>query len=313
MRANKVTISVKEVIKSYGKVKVVDNISFEIGGGEFVALLGHNGAGKTTTIEMLEGLCKPDAGEIKLFNRTWDNEKDYIIRHIGVSLQETHFQEKVTVKEIVELFAGFYRLGNNRVSEVLELTRLNEKRHNYIESLSGGLKQRLVLALGILHYPRILLLDEPTMGLDPVSRREIWQILEDMRSFLDMSLLLTTHYMDEASELCERIMIMKQGKIVLDGKLNVLLNDYLNMDIIEFDVAEPIYDLKLDDLLINQEWKSGKMRLLVNNINIALPKLYRYMEERGQTVTGLECKQPILEDLYFAIHANGILPMGLNR
>jgi ABC-2 type transport system ATP-binding protein len=218
-------IEVTSVFKSFKDVQAVRGISLSIQFGEFVALLGPNGAGKTTMVEMMEGLRKPDSGEIKVMGKTWENHENELRKIIGISLQETRFAEKLSVYETLRLFAGFFELGSPRVEEIIGLTGLEEKRKSMVGTLSGGQRQRLALAVSLLNRPKILFLDEPTTGLDPHLRFDFWSILKELKSQGDTTLILTTHYMEEAETLCDRIIIMDEGVILREGKLDELLGD----------------------------------------------------------------------------------------
>jgi len=218
-------IEVKDVFKSFKDVHAVRGISLAIQPGEFVALLGPNGAGKTTLVEMMEGLRKPDRGEILLQGKNWKKHEKELRKIIGLSLQETRFTEKLTVRETLILFASFFGLGSERVNEVIELTGLESKQRSQTGALSGGQRQRLALAVALLNTPQILFLDEPTTGLDPHSRLDLWNILNDLKKRGETTLILTTHYMEEAESLCDRIIIIDEGKILREGKLEDLLDE----------------------------------------------------------------------------------------
>lgn len=218
-------IKVKDVYKSFKDVHAVRGISFEIHPGEFVALLGPNGAGKTTTVEMMEGLKHPDSGEILLQGKSWQKNEKELRAIIGLSLQETRFSEKLTITETLRLFASFFRLGDKRVNEIIELTGLESKQKSMVGTLSGGQRQRLALGVALLNTPQILFLDEPTTGLDPHSRLDLWKILNGLKEEGKTTLILTTHYMEEAESLCDRIIIIDEGKILKDGKLEDLLDE----------------------------------------------------------------------------------------
>ncbi|NDP21832.1 MAG: ABC transporter ATP-binding protein [Paludibacter sp.] len=219
-------VEVSKVKKSFKEVHAVKSVDLLIKPGEFVGLLGPNGAGKTTLVEMIEGLQKPDEGVIKIAGKTWKSNQGEIHKLIGLSLQETKFIDRLTVFETTQLFASFYNLGTNRVNEVIELVELQEKKKSYVNNLSGGQRQRLALGISLLNKPLILLLDEPTTGLDPHARRGIWTILKNLKDEKNTSLILTTHYMDEAEFLCDRIIIMDQGNILADDTLENLLQKY---------------------------------------------------------------------------------------
>jgi ABC-2 type transport system ATP-binding protein len=219
-------IEVCNVHKSFKTVHAVRGVTLNIMPGQFAALLGPNGAGKTTLVEMIEGIQKPDKGEIRILGMSWKGGHEKELRKIiGLSLQETRYIEKLTTSETLRLFGSFFGLGIDRVEEVLHLTGLEEKRKAYTINLSGGQRQRLALAIALINHPRILLLDEPTTGLDPNARREIWEILRNLRKSSDTSMILTTHYMEEAQQLCEQIVIIDQGMILREGTLEQLLRE----------------------------------------------------------------------------------------
>jgi ABC-2 type transport system ATP-binding protein len=216
-------VEVRQVYKSFKDVKAVRGVDLTIQRGEFLALLGPNGAGKTTLVEMIEGIQFPDKGEIYIDNKQWKHHQHEIHKIIGLSLQETHFIEKLTAFETMQLFASFYRLNSKRGNEVMHLVGLEEKRNAFVKNLSGGQRQRLALGVALLNQPQLLLLDEPTTGLDPNARREIWQILLQLKKDFNTSLILTSHYMEEAEFLCSRIIIMDKGEILSQGTLQEIL------------------------------------------------------------------------------------------
>jgi ABC-2 type transport system ATP-binding protein len=223
-------IEVKNVWKSFKTVQAVKGINLQIPKGQFTALLGPNGAGKTTLVEMIEGIQKPDTGEITITGKHWKGNEDELHRIIGLSLQETRFIDKLRVTETLQLFASFFNLGKERVNEIIEMVGLEEKRKSYVVNLSGGQRQRLAIGIALLNSPTILLLDEPTTGLDPNARREIWDILHRLREVSETSMILTTHYMEEAENLCDYIVIMHNGVILREGTLDQLLREAKNLD-----------------------------------------------------------------------------------
>jgi ABC-2 type transport system ATP-binding protein len=223
-------IEVKEVWKSFKTVQAVKGISLNIPKGQFVALLGPNGAGKTTLVEMIEGIQKPDKGEITIMGKHWKGNEDELHRIIGLSLQETRFIDKLRVTETLQLFASFFNLGKDRVNEIIDIIGLEEKRRSYIVNLSSGQRQRLAIGIALINTPSVLLLDEPTTGLDPNARREIWDILQKLKMVSETSMILTTHYMEEAEKLCDYIIIMDNGVILREGTLNQLLVESRTLD-----------------------------------------------------------------------------------
>jgi ABC-2 type transport system ATP-binding protein len=218
-------IEVRDVWKSFKTVEAVKGVNISIPSGQFVALLGPNGAGKTTLVEMIEGIQKPDRGEITIMGKRWKGNEDELHRIIGISLQETRFIDKLRVSETLMMFASFFNMGKQRVEEIMNIVGLEEKRRSYVVNLSGGQRQRLALGISLINSPSILLLDEPTTGLDPNARREIWEILHSLKQSSGTSMILTTHYMEEAENLCDYIIIMDHGIVLKEGTMNQLLGD----------------------------------------------------------------------------------------
>ena len=223
-------IEVNNVWKSFKTVQAVKGISLKIPRGQFTALLGPNGAGKTTLVEMIEGIQKPDKGEITITGKHWRGNEDELHRIIGLSLQETRFIDKLRVTETLQLFASFFNLGRERINEIIDIVGLEEKKRSYVVNLSGGQRQRLAIGIALINTPAILLLDEPTTGLDPNARREIWDILHRLKRVSETSMILTTHYMEEAENLCDYIVIMHNGDILREGTLSQLLQEARTLD-----------------------------------------------------------------------------------
>src|SRR3989442_5894875 len=228
-------IQCRDLRKTYdGKVEAVRGLNLAIESGECFGLLGPNGAGKTTTIEILEGLLAPTSGEVTVLEQTWKAHERELREQIGISLQETRLSEKLTVRETIELFASFYR-EPRRGSEVLEALQLEEKADSWVGKLSGGQRQRLAVATALVGSPKVLFLDEPTTGLDPQSRRQLWEII---RAFQQSggTVLLTTHYMDEAERLCDRLAIVDHGQIIAEGTPADLIDRLGGHHMVEFQV-----------------------------------------------------------------------------
>jgi len=214
-------VTCSNLIKRYGDVVAVDRLSLEVARGECFGLLGPNGAGKTTTIEILEGLLEPDAGDVHILGLTWRGHESELRQRIGTQLQETQLADKLTVEETLRLFRSFYRDGPT-VDELLAMVELESKRTSWVSKLSGGQKQRLSVACAMAGRPALLFLDEPTTGLDPQSRRQLWQLLAEFRSE-GGTILLTTHYMDEAETLCDRVAIVDHGRVIAEGSPRELI------------------------------------------------------------------------------------------
>jgi len=298
-------VTLNEVTKRFRDVTAVDSISLQLDKGTFLALLGPNGAGKTTLVEMIEGLQQPDAGKIKLFGKKWQGNEDFLHHQLGISLQETRFIDKLTVAETLRLFASFYGLKFTRITEVIQLTGLEEKAGAYTVNLSGGQRQRLALAIALLNKPSLLLLDEPTTGLDPSSRRELWHILLGLKRDFGTTLVLTTHYMEEAAFLCDEIIIMDHGKFLAKGSLENLLFEHDKGEIIEFSLQERPQHLNifLDGHLRESSWDSESRKgwLLVNDIVSTLPGFMDFISQCGFHLTSFECRKMTLEDLFISL------------
>ncbi len=201
--------------KRYGDVVAVDGLTLHVRRGECFGLLGPNGAGKTTTIEILEGLLPQDAGDVEILGRRWSRDERELRERLGIHLQETQLSDKLTVEEMLRLFRSFYRRGRP-VGELLQIVELESKRRSRVGALSGGQKQRLSLACALAGNPDLLFLDEPTTGLDPQSRRQLWDVLARFRAD-GRTILLTTHYMDEAQTVCDRVAVVDHGKLIALG------------------------------------------------------------------------------------------------
>jgi ABC-2 type transport system ATP-binding protein len=278
-------LEIKDLTKRYGDLVAVNKISFSIEKGEIFGLLGPNGAGKTTTVEMIEGLRKPDSGQIKICGIDALAEPEKIKGLIGAQLQSTTIYDQVSIKEVVDLFGSYY---DNSVptQELLELVSLTEKKDAYYRTLSGGQKQRVAMALALVNDPAVLFLDEPTTGLDPQARRNVWGIITDLRD-RGKTIILTTHYMEEAEKLCKRVGIIDQGNIIALDKPAALIAvtgldstiEFSSDDIRAEDVFKDIFDsgtsFERDDnrYIISSKDSSGVLKKLTqaadgNNIEI---------------------------------------------
>jgi ABC-2 type transport system ATP-binding protein len=208
--------------KRYGDVVAVDGLSLTVQRGECFGLLGPNGAGKTTTIEILEGLLEPDQGEVEVLGLRWRTHAVELRQRLGIQLQETQLADKLTVAETIRLFRSFYHRGRT-VDDLMQVVELEGKRDSWVIKLSGGQKQRLALACALAGAPDLLFLDEPTTGLDPQSRRQLWGVLERFRAG-GGTIVLTTHYMDEAQVLCDRVAIVDHGRVIALGTPQELIS-----------------------------------------------------------------------------------------
>ena len=298
-------IEVKDVYKSFKNVHAVRGIDLHIYKGQFTAILGPNGAGKTTLVEMIEGIQKPDKGEIYIMGKQWAGNETVLHNIIGLSLQETYYIDKLTVWETLKLFASFYGLGKERCSEVMDLVGLEEKRKAYVVNLSGGQRQRLALGIALLNSPQILLLDEPTTGLDPLARREIWSILSDLKKQSQTSLILTTHYMEEAEQLCDNIIIIDHGKILKEGTLRELLLESNGENVIAFSFEDnyisPSFLLTDERFRIKWDDVQKQGTAVLSSIENELPDFLNFLQSHNMRLKNLECKRKTLDDLFISL------------
>jgi ABC-2 type transport system ATP-binding protein len=226
------------LVKRYDGVTAVDGLELEVAAGECFGLLGPNGAGKTTTVEICEGLLEPTAGDVEVLGLRWKTHERELREKIGISLQETHLPDKLTVGENVALFRSFYKQGRAG-DEVLELVSLREKKGAWTEKLSGGQKQRLAVACALVSDPELLFLDEPTTGLDPQSRRQLWDVVLGFKA-RGRTVLLTTHYMDEAERLCDRVAVVDKGRVIALGTPKGLIDSLGGNMVVELATEEPV-------------------------------------------------------------------------
>lgn len=298
-------IEVKQVKKYFKDVKAVDGVDLSIKRGEYLALLGPNGAGKTTLVEMIEGLLHPDSGDILIGGINRKQAHQQLQHLLGISLQETRFIDKLNVWETLKLFGSFYDLKSDQLEYVLELVNLKEKRKAFTVNLSGGQRQRLALGVSLLNEPPILILDEPTTGLDPTARHEIWDILLRLKREKNTTMILTTHYMEEAEKLCDRIVVLDQGKVLAKGSLKELL-DERNMDeAVVFSFTEPCAALPLEHCpgFVKLEWEANRVsgKILVKDIVGFLPEFLAVVKSYGLELKALECRKMTLDDLFIAM------------
>ena len=297
------TLQVRNLRKAYRDVVAVDGLDLEVRSGECFGLLGPNGAGKTTTIEICEGLNTPDQGEVVVLGRRW-GEHDHDLRELlGISLQETQFSEKLTVEETIQLFRSFYREGATP-DAVLAMVQLQEKARSRVGALSGGQKQRLALACALVGDPELLFLDEPTTGLDPQSRRQLWELIEGFKAD-GRSILLTTHYMEEAERLCDRVAIVDHGRMIALGTPAELIAQLRAEHVLEFALAG---NTSIDENLLRQldgvcaaDRRNGTYRLQVEELHRAMPALLNELRQQGAQLAELKTHSATLEDVFVSL------------
>jgi ABC-2 type transport system ATP-binding protein len=296
-----IAVRCQGLVKRYADVTAVDGLNLEVRRGECFGLLGPNGAGKTTTIEILEGLTEPDAGEVEILGTSWARDGSSLRERMGISLQETQLTEKLTVGETIRLFRSFYHQG--RAPEaVLSQLALDEKRDARVGKLSGGQKQRLAVACALVGDPEVLFLDEPTTGLDPQSRLQLWQIVMDFRA-QGGTVLLTTHYMDEAERLCDRVAIVDRGKVIALGTPPALISSLHAANVIEFAAEPEIAEAVLRALpgVTEPHRRGPNWSLPVGSLAETVPALLDTIEGSGAKLVNLSTHRATLEDLFVAL------------
>jgi ABC-2 type transport system ATP-binding protein len=287
-------------------VDAVNGLNLRVGTGECFGLLGPNGAGKTTTIEILEGLLPFDSGTVEILGRNWGRHDDDIKQRIGISLQETRLPEKLTVREVLTLFRSFYRQGLSP-DAVMRQVSLEEKAKTWTKKLSGGQRQRLAVACALVGDPELVFLDEPTTGLDPSSRRQLWELIRGFRA-RGRTVLLTTHYMDEAERLCDRVAIVDRGRLIACDTPHQLIASLGGEHVVEFSLVEPngfvaaaanvlgslpaVRHLRVD---------GDQFSLRVEEPHVALPALLNCLEHHHQRLASLTTRHASLEDVFVAL------------
>lgn len=305
-------VAVRGLRKRYADVSAVDGLNLEIATGECFGLLGPNGAGKTTTIEICEGLTRADDGDVVILGRRWDTDEHELRERLGIQLQETQLADKLTVRETVRLFRSFYERGRS-VEDVIRLVQLEEKRDGRVGKLSGGQKQRLAIACAIVGDPDLLFLDEPTTGLDPQSRRQVWDLVEEFKR-MGRTILLTTHYMDEAERLCDRVAIVDHGKVIALGTPRDLIASLGAEQVVEFVLVgeSGVEALKADTLCRLDGVRGarhtgidadGVWELRVAELHRTVPALLAELARRDLHLAQLRTHSATLEDVF--VHLTG--------
>jgi ABC-2 type transport system ATP-binding protein len=284
-------------------VDAVNGLDLEVHSGECFGLLGPNGAGKTTTIEILEGLLPATAGYVEILGRHWGEDDDALRQRLGISLQETRLAEKLTVEETLTLFRSFYHQGSTPAA-VMEQVSLTEKARAYVGKLSGGQRQRLAVACALIGDPELLFLDEPTTGLDPQSRRQLWDILRTFRG-QGRTILLTTHYMDEAERLCDRVAIVDHGRVIALGSPAELIARLGGEHFIEFafnnGATIPDGELRSLPAVMAVRHEDEAYSLAVTAPHIAIPALLQRVQEGGLDLARLTTRHASLEDVFVSL------------
>jgi ABC-2 type transport system ATP-binding protein len=300
MRADGSALRVSGLRKRYKDVVAVDGIDLEVRAGECFGLVGPNGAGKTTTIEICEGLTARDAGDVDVLGMRWETDAPALRQRLGIQLQETQLTDKLTVLETLRLFRSFYRQGSTPET-VIALVQLQEKRDARIATLSGGQKQRLALACALVGDPELLFLDEPTTGLDPQARRQLWDLIGEFRR-TGRTTLLTTHYMEEAERLCDRVAIVDRGKVIAMDTPDRLVASIGAGHVVEFPadstVAVDLEAFRRVDGVRDARMEDGTVRVQVKDLQRVLPPLLEEVRRQQIPLAELRTHSATLEDVF---------------
>ena len=314
MAPTEAAVSCAGVVKRYGDVLAVAGLDLEVRRGECFGLLGPNGAGKTTTIEILEGLLAPDAGRVRVLGCAWGRDDGALRARLGIHLQESQLDDKLSVVETLRLFRSFYPRGRS-VDDVIGLLELDGKRRSWVAKLSGGQRQRLAVACALVGDPELLFLDEPTTGLDPQSRRQLWGLLERYRAE-GGTILLTTHYMDEAHALCDRVAIVDRGRIVAEGSPDELVLSIGAPHVVEVSFAggatagpadreERLSGLP-DVVSVRAGGAADAWTVTARSLHRTLPALAGLAAGAGVEIETLATRTATLEDVFVALTGHGL-------
>ncbi|HTB75653.1 MAG TPA: ABC transporter ATP-binding protein [Polyangiaceae bacterium] len=299
------------LVKKYERGPLaLDGLDLEVQVGECFGLLGPNGAGKTTTVEILEGLLEPTAGEVEVLGMRWSSDERALRERLGVSLQETHLPDRLAVREVLTLFRSFFRRGRDP-DELLRAVSLVEKAGAFYDKLSGGQKQRLAVACALVGDPELLFLDEPTTGLDPQSRLQLWDVIAEFKR-QGRTVLLTTHYMEEAERLCDRVAVVDRGKVIALGSPRELIASLGGQDVIEV-TLEGGADAALDPQSVSGlpgvhgvRRTASSFALAVDPLHVALPALVDHLRASGLRLERLATRHATLEDVFVSITGRGL-------
>ncbi|HET7220242.1 MAG TPA: ABC transporter ATP-binding protein [Vicinamibacterales bacterium] len=297
-------LRVRDLRKRYKDVVAVDGIELSVRAGECLGLLGPNGAGKTTIIEICEGLTEPDSGDVEVLGLHWGKDSNALRQRLGIQLQETQLADKLTVLETLRLFRSFYGRGP-APDDLLALVQLEEKRHARVVALSGGQKQRLALACALVGDPDLLFLDEPTTGLDPQARRQLWDLIDEFKR-AGRTILLTTHYMEEAERLSDRVAVMDRGKVIARGTPSELVASIGADHLIEFEAGDgadvvDLAALRRIDGVRDAKAENGGVRIQAGDLHRVLPALLEELRRQSIPLSELRTHSATLEDVFVSL------------
>ncbi len=308
-------IEVSKLFKRFGNVKAVDGISFNVKEGEIFGFLGPNGAGKTTTISMITTILTPTSGTIKVYGTDVTHEKDAARRLIGIVFQDPSLDDELTGWENLDFHARLYGVKENKreiIENVLKLVGLEDSAKRQVKTYSGGMKRRLEIARGFIHKPKILFLDEPTLGLDPQTRRKIWDYVTRLNKEEGLTIMLTTHYLDEADMLCDRIAIIDHGKIIKTGTSDELKRS-LGGDVVRVGVEkkkELIRAVKGKPFIKKVKESDDGVEITASDGSKVIPIITKIADSKGITITYATIKRPSLEDVFIRLTGRNIREEG---
>jgi len=310
-------VDAQSLTKKFGTLTAVSDVSLKLAPGECLAILGPNGAGKTTTVEMLEGLVPPTSGRLTIFGMDMQKQRAAIQERVGVLLQETHMYKRYTVKETLELFSSFYQNPEDPI-DIIGRMNLEDKKNVQLKNLSGGQKQRVYLGACLINNPELIFLDEPTTGLDPQSRRSIWDLLNTLKS-QNKSMILTTHYMEEAEKLADRIIIFDHGKIIAEGTLNQLIATHCDGQVISFSLSidqKQILSDELPKVLTTLKSKheffnaaitvGNRVEILTHSTSSMIVSILQTLKSNGFDIQELNLRSGSLEDVFIKLTGRSI-------
>lgn len=299
-------IEVAHLSKDYGGAAVLEDISFEVWQGEMVGLVGPNGAGKTTLLETIEGLRQIQTGTVRVLGRSLTTDHKIIQQEIGIQLQRTSLMGDITLKETLRLYKTLYKVKTD-IHLLLDKVDLADMSHKKVKHLSGGQYQRFNLCLAILNKPKVLFLDEPTTGLDPIARRKLWSIIEELKA-AGVTILITTHYLEEAQELCDKILILYDHKIAAYDTPDNLIRELDNEKAIVIDGLNDLTEYELIEL--RDKWKvktvDGQFYLYTYELGPALNEFFHWIKTKGKKVHNVSVRSSSLEDVFMMYTSSGI-------
>lgn len=294
-------ISAQNLVKIYGDLRAVDDISLDVEYGEVFGMLGPNGAGKSTTTEMIEGLRKPDGGTISVLGQDVVKNPEPVKQRIGIQLQTTVMFQKQTVREMIELFSSFFQ-KSLPTNDVIAAVNLEEKANTRSKDLSGGQRQRLAVAIALVNDPEIIFLDEPTTGLDPQARRSMWDVVANLKQ-RGKTVFMTTHYMEEAERLCDRIAVVDHGKIIALGTPQELINQHFHETALDFDTnsALPLETLQTLPNVVRAQIENGITTIFSDGVSRTTNGLMSLVEGQSTELKNFRIRSATLEDVFLKL------------